>query len=220
MNERQQSWLPSISLLVLALSAGIAWRAELEFRSGWASLAWIGYFHWAVPICAFAFLLWVVCVARVRRLFSFASTLLVFAIAAYLAVDFAFHLYFAAGPSGMGTVAFLGGGDFEVGFRRLWILPWAAPLLWALPPLVFCAICCCFGVPITIRAALASAALFVLSWPFSIFVRSFFEQRGSPDAIHALKSGFVVPFLIISLGIPLLRFPALLRHDSPRTNAA
>lgn len=192
----------------------------MELRSGWASLAWLSYFHWAIPICSFAFLVWVVCVARVRRPLFFASSLLAFSVAAYLAVDFAFTLYFAAGPSGMLTVHFLGGGDLDAGFRRLWILPFAAPLFWALLPLAYCGICRGFGVPITVRAALLSAALFVVSWPLAIFVRSFFEQRGSADLIHALKSGFVVPFLVLSLGLPLLRFPAVLCHASPRTNAA
>lgn len=220
MNEREQSWFPSVTLLLLALCSGVAWRAELELRSGWASLAWLGYFHWAVPICAFAFLVWVVCVARVRRPFAFASCLLVFSVAAYFAVDFVSHLFFAAGPSGMRTVFFLGGGDLDAGFRRLWILPLAVPLFWVLLPLVFCGICRGFGVPITVRAALLSAAFFIVSWPLAIFIRSFFEQRGSADLIHALKSGFLVPFLVVSLGLPLLRLPSVLRHASPRTNAA
>jgi hypothetical protein len=59
----------------------------------------------------------------------------------------------------------------------------------------------------------------VVSWPLAIFVRSLLEQRGSADLIHALKSGFVIPFLVVSLGLPLLRFPVLC-HASSRKHAA
>jgi len=220
MNERGQCWLPGVTLLLLALSSCIAWRAELELRGGWAGLAWIGYFHWAVPICTFAFFLWVLWVARVRQPFPFAFSLLAFCVAAYLAVDFVFHLYFVSGPSALVTVAFFGSDDFDAGFRRLWILLFAVPLFWALLPLAFCGLCRGFGVPITTRAALSSAVLFVVSWPLAIFVRTFFEQRGAADLIHALKSGFVIPFLVVSLGVPLLRHPAVFCHASPRTTMA
>ena len=65
------------------------------------------------------------------------------------------------------------------------------------------------GAQISIGAALLSAVLFVVSWPLAVFVRSFFEKLGSPNPIHALKSGFVVPFLVVSLGFPMLHFPAV-----------
>ncbi len=78
MNARIRSWLPTVTLVLIGLLSGIAWRAELECRGGWASLTWIGYFHWAVPLSVLAFLIWVVVVARVRRPLAFALALLLF----------------------------------------------------------------------------------------------------------------------------------------------
>jgi hypothetical protein len=208
MNTHNRTWFRSVTLILLALSAGMAWRVELEFRSGWDGLAWLDYFHWAPPVCVLAFVVWAVCVAPVRRPLMFASALSMFAVAAYIAVDFAFRIYFARGPYAMITVINLGGGDFEAGLERMRILATAGPVCWALIPLAFCAICRGFGAAIKLRAALSSAVLFVISWPIATILITFSEHRASADFIHALKSGFVIPFLVVSLGLPLLISPA------------
>lgn len=48
-----------LSLVGVSLLAGILWRLELHARWGWASLDWIGQFHWAIPIASIVFLAWV-----------------------------------------------------------------------------------------------------------------------------------------------------------------
>lgn len=214
MNHRLHTWLPGITLLLLALASGVAWRAELELRGGWQSLKWIGYFHWAVPVCVLAFIVWVVSCVRVQRPWLFAAVLVWFASISHVALKIALPLYFGGGFYEMHAMTILGFGNFNAGQDRLWILWWGLPLFWFLIPLAFCLFCRVFGAHITIARALASAVLFTVSWPFAIFVRGFFEDRGSPDLIHALKSGFVVPFLVLSLGLPLLR-PATARHRVP-----
>ena len=77
----QQQWvhlyLPTASAAGIALFSGIAWRAELELTTGWASLKWIGEFHWAIPTGVLAFILWVLSVTHVQRPWAFAATLLV-----------------------------------------------------------------------------------------------------------------------------------------------
>ena len=187
--EPRRSWTPAVMLFLLAVSAGIAWRAELEWRGGWAGLTWVGYFHWVVPLFVGLFIAWTTWTTRVRRptLFVLAQTCL--AVAGYSAVSFAVHVMY---------------GRFA-GMNTLWItIP-----IWPLIPLLFCLSCRLFGVPISLGSALCSIALFVASWPVAVFVRGFFEQIGSPDLIHALKSGFVIPLLILSLGLPLLRIPGI-----------
>jgi hypothetical protein len=219
MNERRQSWLPSITLLLLALTAGLAWRIELELRSGWASLAWLGYFHWAAPIFVAAFIAWVAVFAAVRRRAAFVSAVVGLAVVAYDIAEIALRFFFDAGPSAAFTAVSLGHGDLGVGIGRFEVLRWLSLAAWSLIPLSFCLLCRLFGAPVTLPRALCSAALFVVSWPVAVFVRGFFEQHGSPDGIHALKSGFVVPFLVVSLGIPLLHFPPVTSHASPRAKA-
>jgi hypothetical protein len=185
MIESRRGWAPAVTLLLLAVSAGIAWRVELERRSGWDGLAWIGYFHWAVPLCVGLFIAWTVWAARVRHPAVFVLALTCFAAAGYSVVSLAVHLMY----SRFGSIKTFG----------------IAISVWPLIPLLFCLL---FGAPISLGRAIGSTALFVVSWPAAIFVRGFFEQIGAPDVIHAVKSGFVIPFLILSLGFPLLRIPA------------
>ena len=220
MNERFQEWLPSVTLLLIAVAAGIMWRAELEFRSGWASLAWLTFFHWAVPLSVAAFVAWAACFATVRRRLTFAAALMGFAVLGYAASEVVLYLFFITGPSAGITIASLGSGDFSMGVRRFEILRGTSMVVWPLIPLSFCFVCRLFGAHITISAALVSATLFIISWPLAVLVRGCFEHRGSPDLIHALKSGFVIPFLVVSLGLPLLRFPYAFHHASNQTNVA
>lgn len=205
----------AISLLVLGLLAGIGWRAELELTTGWASLEWLNRFHWAVPISIVTFIAWVLAMAPVKRPILFASVLLGFAAAAYVFADILLSFFFAAGPSAMGYVVLLGGSDLDRGFALHRFLHFAAPCLWMLIPLAFCGICRLFGVKITLGSALSSAVLFLGSWPTAIFIRGFFEHQGSPDAIHALKSGFVIPLLIYSLGLPILKQRVVTKYGPP-----
>jgi hypothetical protein len=49
-----------------------------------------------------------------------------------------------------------------------------------------------------------SSVLFVVSWPVAVWLLEVVDHRGGADLIHALKSGFVIPLLVVSLGFPLL----------------
>lgn len=198
---RRWAW---ISLLAIALLAGIGWRVELECRSGWYSLLWLNYFHWAIPAGVLAFIGWTLGVARVRRTWLFLAVLLAFAAAGYWVVNLAAHFYFGAGPAGMISVFQLGGGDLDRGFARMMTLHRWMPALWALIPLSFCVLCREFGLRIPAWMMVVSAAMFVISWPLAIRVRGLFETQGFPDLLDALKSGFVIPFLIYALGWPVV----------------
>lgn len=190
---------PRITLWLIALLSGIAWRAELELTTGWASLDWIGQFHWAIPAGVLAFILWVLSVTRVQRPWAFAATLLVYSTAAYVIVE---HLLMTA----FGRVILLGDEGMDAIARRIGIEKLVHFLLIVLLPLTFGLLCRLFGVRVRLLPVLASAILFMLSWPLAAYAFYFVEQRGMPgDPIHALKSGYVIPLLILSLGLPLLR---------------
>jgi hypothetical protein len=68
-------------------------------------------------------------------------------------------------------------------------------------------VCRLFGAQVPLNAMLLSALGFVASWPVAVAVRPLFETRGAPDPVHALKSGFVIPLLVLSLGAMLLPLP-------------
>ncbi|WP_395746669.1 hypothetical protein [Prosthecobacter sp.] len=200
-------------LLLIALCAGLGWRAEVEIRGGWAGMRWAEYFHRAVPVGLLAFALWVWVVARVRRRGAFAVALVVFSVVGYMGMRRLVFYFFASGPSALWAILDLGRGDLLLGEQRRHMLVMLAPVVWGLVPLGFSVLCRGFGVPVKPFPVLVSTGLFYLSWPLAIFVRSFFDQRGGADLIHALKSGYLIPFLILSLGLPVLA--ALPRRSGP-----
>lgn len=181
-----RSWLPIFSLLALGVAAGVGWRIELENRFGWDGLKWTTGHYWTEPVAVLLFIAWAAWVAPVHNRAGFVGALLIMAfvgsLATRLAADFLFARF---------------GASFFVSLA-----------IWLLIPVSFGALGRLFGAPVTLLKTICSTLLFVLSWPVAIFVRTFFEQRGSSDFIHALKSGFVIPFLVLSLGLPLLAFPA------------
>ncbi|HSI11568.1 MAG TPA: hypothetical protein VK961_05965 [Chthoniobacter sp.] len=177
-----------LTLVALGVAGGVAWRVELERRFGWDALAWTSGFFWTVPVVVALFIAWAACFASVHNRAGFVGALMAFFLPGYLGANIALHAVF---------------GRFASTFSFSFAL-----VIWLLIPLSFCLLCRLLGAPITAVKTICSTLLFVLSWPISTFVRDFFEERGSDDFIHALKSGFIVPFLIVSLGLPLLPYPA------------
>jgi|GEM_PF-2382368 len=212
-SQRRSAW-PLTSLLLLALACGVGWRLELEWRTGWASLEWINVFHWAIPVGLAGFIAWTLAVTRVRRPALFAAALLGFASVGYVLLDFIARFFFQGGVAFLFIVLL----DRIPGGRSLLSNPQftASPggllfgiygfmgSFWILFPLVFCLLCRAFGFSIRWPLIVFSCVLFVLSWPAAVYLRSFIETIGSDDLIHALKSGFVIPFLVVSLGLPIL----------------
>jgi hypothetical protein len=211
-------WLPSLLLVLLAVLSGIAWRVELELRGGWAGLKWVGYFHWAVPSCVIAFVVWVLCITRVQSPGKFAVALGVYAWFAHAFVELLICYCHSGGPFGSwyfftprDPLARLAMGPL-LRLPKLSANPQAFQVFTGLfflcsmfVPLLFHALCRGFGLRITLGSALLSSVLFMLSWPLSMLLLDITHHRGGDDVIHALKSGFVIPFLILSLGLPILR---------------
>lgn len=204
MNFRAPPWLPAVSLIILALASGFGWRIELESTTGWASLAWVDTFHWTVPVAVAGFIVWASLVAPVRQKMAFCCALGGLACVGYFGTGLALRLFFATGPSAFFFIVDLGNGNADLGMAIFQILQSAVLLVLPFTPLVFCFVCRCFGASISLFHAVTSTILYLLSWPIAVLVRMPFEDIGGADLIHALKSGFVIPFLVLSLGYPLL----------------
>lgn len=189
---------PRITLWIIALLAGIGWRAELELRTGWASLDWISQFHWAVPAGVLAFILWVLSVTRVKSPAAFAAALLLYSIAGHVVVESLLKAAF-------GRWIILS-DDAETSLvRQMYTQKLTYFLLLILVPFTFSLLCRLFGVRVRILPVLVSAVLFMLSWLIAAYGFFYLEGHGDADLIHALKSGYIIPILILSLGLPVLR---------------
>lgn len=181
------AWLGFVSLLT-----GILWRAELELRWGWASLDWIGAIHWAVPVGAGAYLAWML--YELRDLPPQRRQLMVVLSAA------------------LGVAAYVGGGTAMAWANNRWVglLPrWQCSMILVSPVVVYAAL---GAVYYTAAAHLASpsragkvagAVLYIAAFPAACFLLRITEHRGGFDSIHAVKSGFVFPFIAFGLGLPL-----------------
>ena len=193
----RRRWLPCIALWVIAVISGFIWRAELELTTGWASLDWISHFHWAVPAGVLAFIIWVLFVTRVLRPGVFAAALFVHAFLAYFAVSRLLLFSF-------GRIIILFDDEKNSALHQLAVEKLVSFLLIVLVPLTFSILCRFFGVRVRLQPVISSAVLFMLSWPLAAFTFFIIEHR-ELDPIHALKSGYVIPMLILSLGLPVLR---------------
>jgi hypothetical protein len=178
---------PLTSLILVAILCGVFWRAELEWRWGWATLEWAWQYYWAFLVGAVGFTSWAIVVAQpLRRLrFSFA-----------LMVMFALTLEVFWTLLGFTFNRFL--------LPPIWFIIYTTPVLWALVPLIFGWICRWHSIRIHFGLHLLSSILFVASWPVAVWLLDVADHRGGADLIHALKSGFVIPLLVISIGFPLL----------------
>lgn len=177
---------PRVALGILALLAGALWRLEIEWR-GWEGLAWTEYFHLAVPAAVAAFLAWTwffLDVPSPRRRAAIVAALALFAAITVPLTE----------------------SSLRTAFNRFFFassLPWPLLFWWLLTPSLVVGILRAFRVPVEARRWVLGQALFVAAWPLAATVIQVLPQHGHTDAIHALKSGLVVPFFVLALGITI-----------------
>ena len=187
------------TLLAIALVSMVIWRAEV-YAHGWEGLRWIEYFHWAVPIGVGMFTLWAIAVqlslSVLRRL------------------ALAVALVIASGLCYRGTkVAFAALYAFQT---TLLLYPWQRALVvrsahvWLLSaPVFFIGAAWAARVRPRWGRLAASYAIYLVSAPAAMGLLWVTKHRGGADLIHTIKSGFVIPFLVVALGILFLpRRPA------------
>jgi hypothetical protein len=61
-----------------------------------------------------------------------------------------------------------------------------------------------FGMRMSWVIYLLSAAVFMGAFPLAIFLVAIAEKGINPDAIHAIKTGYIFPLMMIGLGIPFI----------------
>lgn len=191
--------LPALALLSLLAAAG--WRAEVEWH-GWAGLTWTRYTHWAVPAGVLAFLAWVALFARTRRArWGLPAALGLLALPSGFGVCFVLLSTF--GRYGLVGLAHPRHSVAEVLGTVL--------ALWLQPVLLVQGVGAAFGVRSTWARRAASLLLWLLALPLGSLALRVLEPAHA-DALHAVKTGAAVPFLLFALGLPL----APLRGDEAR----
>jgi hypothetical protein len=177
----------NLSLGLTALLAFVFWRAEVEWR-GWDGLTWIRYFHVAVPAAIAVFLVWIWVWLDAPSGRKKARVIFVLTLCALIATPL---------TEGCLKAAFSRFRFFVVG--PFW------PLLfwWLLSPTIVVGILRAFRISIGWRRWALGQILFVLAWPLATVLIQVFPQHGHMDATHAFKSGLVVPFFLVALGMTI-----------------
>jgi hypothetical protein len=184
-----------ISLFAVSLFAAVVWRVEVEIH-GWHGLVWLSYFHWAVPTGILMFAAWLAVfsvIRPLRRRITFAITFVAFAAMAYLIAYSSITTFYSRvmGPLSV----------FPWWFR-IWYFSFF--IIFPLVPIVFLLIARFFCAHITIWRSALSLGLYACSFPIAILLLRLVAHKGQSDFLHAIKSGFVIPFLILSFGIPFV----------------
>ncbi len=187
----------SISILVAAgFIAAIGWRLELELH-GWKGLDWLGYFHWAIPVGVLLFLSWlfVYCpITSPTKRFLLVCVTGCVAVVWFLVVEFSLYYYFNGGPSAF--IRFLAVGEIQ--YRIYMNLIYAVI---PFTPLIFATVLRLFGLKFKVRQLWAAVLIYNLACPVSIIILAVLQHRGGADALHTIKSGVIIPFLVVGLGI-------------------
>lgn len=192
---KEPGLLAFLSLLALSILCGLIWRWEV-YHHGWEGLIWISYFHWAVPIAFGLFLIWANCFVSLpwHRRLGLNSVALVFGFVCYYFLVNALTYRFITGPSAM----FL---HFSM---TLWEHYFWSYALLATIPLLPCGtylIMRLFGKTAPWGALLASVVCMYVSDPIARSLLRLVDHPGGSDHLHAIKSGFLIPFWVFAIGL-------------------
>lgn len=181
-----------VFLLLIAAAAGVAWNREAATLEG---AAWIAHPYLSVPLAAAAYLTWIGFFAPTPNRTS--SVLLVFflGVLGFLAagvLGIAMPLFFTLATSGDERGAFLGTASLLL-----------FPVVWLLIPLGTNFIGRIF-VGTRRGGFLGSTLLFLLAWPGVLLLARVVPGAPPLDGVSALRSGLIIPPLIVALGIPFL----------------
>jgi hypothetical protein len=198
-NKSPKSILSILTLISFAVASGIVWRQEVELN-GWEGLKWISYFHWAIPIGIILFAIWLAVFSGVvdkqKRLWL-GGLFLLSSIPLYIIVSLSFSFFFVTGPSAFSMMGNLGMPLFSLlNVSILFIYPSLLLLAWFTAKR--------FGMRMSWVIYLLSAAVFMGAFPLAIFLVAIAEKGINPDAIHAIKTGYIFPLMMIGLGIPFI----------------
>ncbi|MDF1852627.1 MAG: hypothetical protein P1U85_17455 [Verrucomicrobiales bacterium] len=189
---------PLLGLVGLSFLLAFLWRLEIELR-GWQSLGWITYFHLAVPVGGAIFLGWVALLSEraplPRRLILWVATwggISIFTLEVLLKTWFdPWRMMLFTGslpePSWEGLAVLILG--------LFWFF-WAAHLL-----ILYIGYRKNFAFPK--RIWLIGGGLWTFSWVLGLLLITLLPERGSHDFVHALKTGWMIPFCVFAVGLPI-----------------
>jgi hypothetical protein len=205
MNGRTHPITGWTSLFAVAAVSTAGWRAEV-FQHGWAGWTWISYFHWAVPAGVLLFVAWAAVFSGVRpfsRCLLFVVTTAAYAVvASWIAAGTLYSHFFTVFVGPPQNVS-----PLTVPGQRLMWYSLAIFLVYPAIPVGACAIVRGFGLRPTILHWILCIGLFLAATPLAILMLDVTHHEGGGHTINAIKSGFIIPLLMIGLGVPLLRLP-------------
>lgn len=184
-----------ISLIAISICSFILWRIEL-FNHGWDGLTWIGYFHYAVIYGFLLFMIWANFI--IYPALNIPKLILLNIIFPIICASYYYLLvsiYLAQHITGPGALLYkVPGWIFYLG-------PFPDQALMILFILLTVTILTLFRVRLNKIFIGISIVISLLSFPLSMYFMGFMNFIGSPDHIHMIKTGIIIPFLIIPIGL-------------------
>ena len=178
----------TLSLIAVALLAAVGWRGEVEHH-GWGGLTWLTYFHWAIPLGAALFAGWLALFGGARRRLFLAAGALILAALAYWLLYGALMTIYSRWPPPPAQVWFNVGLALTtlVGFPSgVWLLGRRC------------------GAAIRLGPCLLALGCWLGAVPLAMLGLEVTHHIGGADFLHTIKSGFVIPPLLIALGLPFV----------------
>jgi hypothetical protein len=189
---------PHITLLVTAIICGLLWRIELEYH-GWSGLIWLSYFHFAVPIGFGIFLFWANLFMSMdwkrRALLNLIAV--IYGLLMYYGLGLSLTYNYISGPSAllMDTIT------------PEWLLSSIGYSIFLLVPFIpigAYTIVKVFKIPISFKYLVLAIIVVVLSVPLSTFILKIISHKGGNDFLHSIKSGILIPFWVLSVGLVIV----------------
>lgn len=184
-----------ISLIFFSLLTFIFWRLEIEFH-GWKGLIWLSYFQKSIFLNLFLFILWVNIFFNLKNKLLANFFLIIWIILATVAFIMSLQSLFSVG--------FNFGYHFSMSKFQLTLLHFCRFIFLPFFPMISILSLRLINIKVKFKYIILSQILYLSAFPIAIFLLYLLSHKGGPNLIHALKSGFVFPFLFFSLGLPLL----------------
>lgn len=188
---------PLASLLIAGVASAAIWWAEVHLR-GWDGLEWINYFHLAVPFGTLVFLVWLnfhCGVPSLPKRFAYLSSVIVFVVGAYLVTGWSLRWHFG------GIRVWMPFDEWPITYK---LSLFSIYLVFPTIPVTFLLLSRCFGVQFRKLGIVVGMASYVLAIPLAVFIIAVVRHKGQADSIHAIKTGFCIPFLMAGLGLPFV----------------
>ncbi len=180
-------------LILFSLLSFMIWRTEIEYH-GWHGLTWLTYDPISIPIVLSLFVLWI------NIFFNFKNTPDRFILNLLL-------LFWIV----VGSLLIINSLKLLFSYYSFFLTEWQLYLfnfiiIVVIPLFPFIALISLKLLKINVpkKYILGSQLLYLGAFPLAIFLLQLSNHKGGPNLIHAVKSGFVFPFLFFSFGWPLI----------------